>query len=107
MPVITSRNHPLIKQLIKLENHHNTAKNGLTLLDGVHLVQIYHAVLGSPENLVVSQSYSENSGNKHFLNTLFKNITPRITIISDALFREISPVKRPQNSCTHFNTKIK
>lgn len=79
MPVITSRNHPLIKQLIKLEKSSQYRKRtGLTLLDGVHLVQIYHAVLGSPENLVVSQSYSENSGNKHFLNTLFKNITPRV-----------------------------
>lgn len=96
MSVITSRDHPLIKQLIRLERSSQYRKRtGLTLLDGVHLVQIYHAVLGSPENLVVSQSYSENSGNKHFLRTLFKNTTPRITIISDALFREISPVKTP------------
>ncbi len=96
MPVITSHDHPLIKQLIKLEKSSQYRKRtGLTLLDGVHLVQIYHTVLGSPENLIVSQSYSEGSENKYFLRTLFRNKNPKMTIISDALFREISPVKTP------------
>jgi len=96
MPVITSHDHPLIKQLIKLEKSSQYRKRtGLTLLDGVHLVQIYHTVLGSPENLIVSQSYSEGSENKYFLRTLFRYKNPKMTIISDALFREISPVKTP------------
>lgn len=96
MPVITSRDHSLIKQLIKLEKSSQYRKRtGLTLLDGAHLVQTYHTVLGLPENLVVSQSYSECSENKNFLSTLFKNTNPKITIISDALFREVSPVKTP------------
>ena len=96
MPIITSRDHPLIKQLIKLEGSSQyRKKTGLTLLDGIHLIQIYCSVLGTPENLIVSQSYFENTENKRFVNMLFGNTLPRITIISNALFRTISPVKTP------------
>jgi TrmH family RNA methyltransferase len=96
MPVITSRDHPLIKQLIKLEGSSQYRKRtGLTLLDGVHLIQIYCSVLGTPENLIVGQSYFEDIENKGFLNRLFGNALPKITIVSNALLRGISPVKTP------------
>ncbi|WP_394808800.1 TrmH family RNA methyltransferase [Nitrosomonas sp.] len=96
MPVITSREHPLIKQLIKLEGSSQYRKRtGLTLLDGVHLIQIYCSVLGTPENLIVGQSYFEDIENKGFLNRLFGNTRPKITIVSNALLRGISPVKTP------------
>ncbi len=96
MPVITSRDHPLIKQLIKLEGSSQYRKRaGLTLLDGVHLIQIYCSVLGTPKNLVVGQSYFEDTENKGFLNRLFGNTRPKITIVSNALLRGISPVKTP------------
>ncbi len=96
MPVITSRDHPLIKQLIKLEGSSQYRKrSGLTLLDGVHLIQIYCSVLGTPKNLIVSQSYFEDIENKRFINRLLGNTLPKITIISNALLRGISPVKTP------------
>lgn len=96
MPVITSRDHPFIKQLIKLEGSvQYRKKTGLTLLDGIHLTQIYCSVVGAPESLVVSQLYFENTENKRFLNILIGNTTPKITVISNALFRAISPVKAP------------
>lgn len=96
MPVITSRDHPLVKQLIKLEGSSSYRKKiGLTLLDGIHLIQIYCSVVGTPKNLIVSQSYFENAENQRFLNILFNNTLPKITIISNALFRGISPVKTP------------
>jgi TrmH family RNA methyltransferase len=96
MPVIISRDHPLIKQLIKLEGSSRyRRKTGLTLLDGIHLIQIYCSVLGTPKNLIVSQSYIENTENKRFLKILFGNTLPAVTIISNALFRAISPVKTP------------
>lgn len=96
MTIITSRDHPIIKQLIKLEGstpYRN--KSGLTLLDGIHLIQIYCSVIGMPENLIVSECYLESGENKRFLNILFGNKTPKITIVSDALFRTVSPVKTP------------
>jgi len=96
MPDITSRNHPLIKQLIKLEGSPQfRKKTGLTLLDGIHLIQIYYSVLGLPEKLIVSQSYFENTGNMHFLEIIFGHQLPEITIVGDVLFRAISPVKTP------------
>jgi TrmH family RNA methyltransferase len=96
MTVITSRDHPLIKQLIKLESSAQyRRKAGLTLLDGIHLVQIYCSVLGAPRNLIVSQSYFEDTGNKRFLNILLGNTPPKITVVSNALFRAIAPVKTP------------
>lgn len=96
MPVITSRNHPLVKQLIKLEGSSQyREKTGLTLLDGIHLIQIYCSVLGNPENLIVSQSYMENTGNEHFLTILCGHTPPKMSVVSDTLFRDISPVKTP------------
>ena len=96
MPVITSRQHPLIKQLIKLEKSSQyRKKSNLTLLDGIHLIQIYSSVLGAPEHLVVSQSYIENTDNKRFISMLFGDALAEIIVISNALFREISPVKTP------------
>ena len=96
MPLITSRDHPLIKQLIKLEESSQyRKKTGLTLLDGMHLTQIYCSVLGAPKNLIISQSYFEDTENKRFLKIFFGNTLPKITVINNALFREISPVKTP------------
>lgn len=92
MPVLTSRDHPLIKQLIKLESsaaYRN--KTGLTLLDGEHLLQTYLERIGMPVHVVVSESYTE-----HTLDALFRrNKPPKISIVSDALFRAIAPVKTP------------
>ncbi len=96
MPVITSRDHPLVKQLVRIEG--STAyrrKNGLTLIDGIHLIQIHYSVFGPPRNLIVSQSYFEDKENKRFLNMLFGNTDPKITILDDTLFRFVAPVKTP------------
>ncbi|PSJ18111.1 TrmH family RNA methyltransferase [Nitrosomonas supralitoralis] len=96
MPVITSRDHPLVKQLIKLEGSAQyRKKTGLTLLDGINLIQIYCSILGKPENLIVSESYYEDADNKHFIDIIFGHKPPKITIISNSLFRAISPVKTP------------
>ncbi|MBX9916733.1 MAG: RNA methyltransferase [Nitrosomonas sp.] len=96
MPVITSRDHPLIKQLIRLEESSQyRKKTGLTLLDGIHLIQIYCSVLGAPENLIVSKAYIDDSENEHFLTILFGHTPPKLTVVSNLLFREISPVKTP------------
>lgn len=92
MPVLTSRDHPLIKQLIKLESsaaYRN--KTGLTLLDGEHLLQTYLAHIGVPTHVIVSESYAESA-----LDALFhRNKLPKISIVSDALLRAVAPVKTP------------
>lgn len=96
MPVITSRGHPFIKQLVRLEGSSQyREKTGLTLLDGIHLIQIYCSVLGAPENLIVSQAYIDDIENEHFLTILFGHTPPKVTVIKNELFRAISPVKTP------------
>lgn len=96
MAVITSRQHPLIKQLIKLEkSSQHRKKSNLTVLDGIHLIQIYSSVLGAPKHLVVSQSYIEDTANKRFISMLFGDALVEVIVISNALFQEISPVKTP------------
>ncbi len=97
MPVITSRDHPLIKQLIKLEGSSQyRKKTHLTLLDGIHLIQIYSSTSGAPKNLIVSQSYIDDADNKRFINMFFgSTLSNKTIVISNALFREISPVKTP------------
>ncbi|HLP82369.1 MAG TPA: RNA methyltransferase [Nitrosomonas sp.] len=96
MPVITSRQHSLIKLLIKLEkSSQHRKKSNLTLLDGIHLIQIYSSVLGTPEHLVVSQSYIDDTANRRFISMLFGDALSEVIVISDALFKQISPVKNP------------
>lgn len=96
MPVITSRDHPLVKKLIKLGvSPSYRKKTGLTLLDGLHLSQVYFSVIGIPQNLIVSHSYFENTTNQCHLNILSNKNLLKIIIIRDALFRILSPVKTP------------
>ena len=96
MPVITSRDHPLIRQLIKLgASSSYRKKTGLTLLDGIHLSQVYCSVIGIPKNLIVSHSYFENTKNQPYLDILSSSALAKILIIRDTLFRIISPVKTP------------
>ncbi|HQU98742.1 MAG TPA: RNA methyltransferase [Nitrosomonas sp.] len=94
--MITSRQHPLIKQLIKLEESaHYRKKTQLTILDGLHLIQAYHATKGLPEHLIVSASYHERSDPPKNWHTLFGETLPTMTVVSDSLMRAVSPVKTP------------
>jgi RNA methyltransferase, TrmH family len=96
MPIITSREHPAIKQLIKLEKSAPfRKKNGLTLLDGTHLIQTYYAVFGAPTSLVVNQSRSDHHEIKRLLALISRQEKTKIYHVSDALFRHVSPVKTP------------
>ncbi len=94
MQLITSREHPIIKQLTKLEKSRQyRKKNNMTLLDGIHLIQTHHAVLGSAENIIIGQSSSENQEIRYFLDKLIDK--QNVSVISDSLFRQVSPVKTP------------
>ena len=92
MQPISSRAHPFFKQLVKLERSaQQRRKNGMTLLDGIHLVEAYCAALGPPITLITSKSgYAHTEIKK----TIHKQAT-KIVILSDALFCEASPVKTP------------
>lgn len=96
MKFITSRDNPFFRQLIKLEDSARQRKTtGLTLLDGIHLVSAYHIALGLPKNFIVSESGCENVEIKRFLAGLRTGADADVMVLSDALFREASPVKTP------------
>jgi RNA methyltransferase, TrmH family len=92
MQPISSREHPFFKQLIKIEKSaKHRRKIGLTLLDGIHLIEAYYAALGSPINLITSKSGYEHAKIKKIIHKQ----TKKIVILSDSLFYETSPVKTP------------
>ncbi|GKS69312.1 RNA methyltransferase, TrmH family [Nitrosomonas sp. PY1] len=94
--MITSRQHPLIKRLIKLEEStHYRKETNLTLLDGLHLIQTYRAAWGFPEQVIASESYLRHCDNSKSLHELLGVALPKIVVVSDALMRIVSPVKAP------------
>lgn len=92
MQPISSREHPFFKQLIKLERSaRQRRKSGLTLLDGIHLIEAHYAALGSPINLITSKSGYQHAEIKKIIHKQ----TKEFIILSDSLFCEASPVKTP------------
>lgn len=105
--MITSRQHPLIKHLIKLEESAQyRKKTQLTVLDGLHLIRAYHAARGLPEQLIVGGSYLERTDHQTDLHNTFGKNLPKMTVISDALMRAISPVKTPTGVLAIIATSI-
>ena len=96
MKSITSRENPFFKQLVKLEESARQRRtSGLTLLDGAHLINAYHTTLGLPESLIVGESGCESAEIKRLLTRLGSKETVDVVVLSDTLFREVSPVKTP------------
>jgi TrmH family RNA methyltransferase len=99
MKFITSRDNPTFKELVKLQESSRQRRiAGLTLLDGIHLVEAYFA-LGEPEKLVVSETGCENPEIRFLLEKVTKvteGVPTReaiVMVLPDALFREVSTVK--------------
>lgn len=103
MKFITSRDNPTFKELVKLQESSRQRRiAGLTLLDGIHLVEAYFA-LGEPEKLVVSETGRENPEIRFLLEKVTKvtqvtkgggaNREAIAIVLPDALFREVSTVK--------------
>lgn len=96
MKSISSRENPLFKQLIKLtESAVQRRASGLALLDGAHLITAYRAALGLPQNLIISESAGDDAEINHLLAQLATEQAVPMVVLSDVLFRAVSPVKTP------------
>lgn len=96
MRYITSREHPLFKKLAKLQHSaRQRRKEGLALLDGVHLLQAYLATERTPEMLVISESGREHPEIRQLLAYCQGQSRNNCLVLSDVLFSQISPVKTP------------
>jgi len=94
--VVTSRGNSFFKQLLKLTDSASRRRlEGLTVLDGSHLIEAYRAAIGLPRGLIVSESGLENGEIKFLLRRMGIEGAPPPTVFGDALFREISPLKNP------------
>lgn len=97
MKVITSRDNPFFKQLFKLTHSRQQRKAaGLTLLDGVHLVDAYfsaarNSALEEAKKIIVSQSHR---GDAEIARLMVNwGVDKEVIVLPDPLFREISSVK--------------
>lgn len=93
MKHITSADNPQFKALLKLAHSSRERRlAGLSLLDGVHLLQAYAARFGAPEQVVVSHAGAANAEIQAQLQTLAQ-VTP--LLLSDSLFKQLSSVATP------------
>ena len=93
MKSVTSRDNPAFKALRLLaKDSREQARQGRTVLDGVHLVADYRARIGLPEQLVVSES-----GERHpEVQALLANHGDiEILRLRDTLFAEVSGMATP------------
>jgi TrmH family RNA methyltransferase len=89
---ITSSDNPRFRALLKLQqSSRERRKAGRSLLDGVHLTTAYLQNVGAPEEIVVSSSGLDNAE----IATLVARSGVKPVVLSDALFRELSPVTTP------------
>lgn len=93
MTRITSAANPRFKALRDLvDSSRSRRKAGLSVLDGIHLVQAYQAALGAPEQVVVSESGLKNNEINQIIN---KHSSSEILEMSDALFKQLSQLAAP------------
>lgn len=90
--VIESRQNPLVKQLIKLqESAKERKKQGVTVLEGIHLVSAALAAGQVLQRCVLAQSAQNN---KEVMQILLSLSCP-VTWVSDAVFKHMSELKTP------------
>jgi TrmH family RNA methyltransferase len=94
--VITSRDNPFFKRLVKLVKSSTQRRiAGLTLLDGMHLIEAY-LPLAQPESIVVNEASRENPEIKRLLDAAGgAGAKKAIFVLSNDLFRDISSVQTP------------
>ena len=93
MKVIRSRDNPFARQLIALaHSSRERRKQGLTVLDGIHLVRAYIDALGAPHALAIAESALARDEVVQLLATI-----PGVTVaaLADTLMAEASALESP------------
>ena len=100
MKTIQSRDNPFAKQLIALaHSSRERKKSGLSVLDGMHLVEAYIHALGAPRAVAVAASNSMSD-----VDVLLAHL-PRVEtyLLPDTLIAEASALDSPWLSVTCAN----
>ena len=94
MKHIASRDNPHFKALKKLcQSGRERRKTGLTLLDGMHLIESYVQHFGKPEEIVVSEGGATRREISRYLESCSGGNT--VSILADGLFDELAMVETP------------
>lgn len=89
---VSSSDNPRFKELRRLvESAPVRKRSGLSVLDGVHLVEAYRRHHGAPQQLVVSRSGMEAAE----IRKLAEEAGADCLLLADSLFRHLSPVETP------------
>lgn len=87
---IASRDNPRYKQIARLaDSSHARKREGLSLLDGIHLVSSYLQHIGAPETLAVSESGLAHAE----IAALLRAYAGEVLQLPDSLFHSISQVE--------------
>ena len=93
MKRISSAANPGFKALRELvDSSRERRQSGLSILDGIHLVQAYQGGVGVPEEIWLSESGLENNEIKQIIKEIPSS---RILLLSDSLFAQLSHVVTP------------
>ena len=104
MKHITSHDNPFFKNLVKLsQSARERKKQGLTIIDGAHLVDVYRQRFGAPQALVVSETGRANPEIRALLARLDG---VAVSELSDGLFKDISPLVTPTGLLAVVNTPV-
>lgn len=100
---ITSREHPVVKQLVRLQKSARFRKQSrLTVLDGIHLIQCYLSAGNIPQNLVVSEAGQQNIEIAALLENCNIRHKTQIIRMTNRVFEKISPVLSPTGILAHI-----
>jgi len=92
MKTITSADNPTFRSLLRLaQSSRERKESGLSLLDGVHLVEAYQRHLGRPQELVFSRSGLDHPE----VQGLLAGAGGQGLVVADGLFRQLSSVATP------------
>ena len=102
MKRVVSADNPRFKALLKLiESSRERRKAGLSVLDGVHLIDAYRMHVGVPVELAVSDGGTQNPE----VMQLVESLSPLAPVqLSDQLFRQLSTVATPTGLLATVNT---
>ena len=99
MKLIQSRDNPFFKSLKRLaESGRERRKAGLTLLDGVHLVEAYEAAFGPVDTLIVAESAQAGGEVAEFVKGR------EIVVLADSLMRDLGLVDTPSGLLAQIKT---
>jgi TrmH family RNA methyltransferase len=93
---ITSREHPVVKQLARLQKSARFRKQEkLAVLDGIHLIQCYLSAGNFPSILVVSETGQQHVEIAALLENCSAQNKTQLIRMTDRVFQKISPVQTP------------